>query len=266
MTWDHIFALEPLSMLHVLAYMERWRPGSTASFRPAATEQIAALASFYGGADMLPPLYLEFLQVMGEERGELDLWWNSTAISDLLEELEAGERQRADPSRYLKIALGSDDYNGRHPDDFLDLQHPTPDGRDAAFMRAHERYLVRDSKTFERPFATFSDLLRSATVARWGFCIDTEEYPAYFSFGDAADSIRRLYAFLVDRLGFESTELGASSSMIPLEHHERGAIALVLGPSGTIPTTGLKIRARDPSQHRLLEELLADYKQQIIEP
>ena len=162
MTWPELLkAPPPLSMTGLLTFMERWKPESTHGFEPATADQIAVLAQPHGGLEALPRVYREFLATMGASTGSLKLVWGTTSISALLEDREDRQRERPDPRRYLKFAIGEDDYNGRHPDDFFDLARPTPDGRDAAIIRIHERHLVSGKVAAEQPFPTFSDLLRS---------------------------------------------------------------------------------------------------------
>ncbi|HLL06473.1 MAG TPA: hypothetical protein VK539_38230 [Myxococcaceae bacterium] len=248
-------------MKGLLAFMERWRPGSTHGFEPATAGQIAVLAQPHGGLDALPRVYREFLATMGASTGDLRLIWGTTSISVLLEDPGDHQRQRPDPRRYLKFAIGEDDYNGRHPDDFFDLSRPTPDRRDAAIIRIREERLVSGKVAAQQPFPTFSDLLRSVIVAQAGLSVPDQRTPTY-SLGRNSETPAKTYEFFT-RLGFSLTELGASSAVVPLEHPERGAIALISGPSPLLPVTGVELRARDKAQQLLLEELIKDHRQEL---
>lgn len=262
MTWSEFLkAPPPLSMKGLLTFMERWRPGSTHGFEPASADQIAVLAKPHGGLDAFPRVYREFLTTMGASTGDLRLMWGTTSILALLENLEDHQRQRPDPRRYLKFAIGEDDYNGRHPDDFFDLSRPTPDGRDAAIIRIREERLVRGNVAAEQPFPTFSDLLRAVLVAQVGLNVPNQRTPCY-DLGPNPETPSKTYEFFT-RLGFSLTELGASSAAIPLEHPERGAIALISGPSPLLPGTGVEFRARDKAQQMLLEEFIKDHRQEL---
>src|SRR5690606_29612900 len=112
MTWSELLkSAPPLSMTGLLVFMERWKPGSTHGFEAATADQIAALAQPHGGIGALPRVYREFLATMGASTGGLRLMWGTTAISVLLEDLEEQQRERPNPRRYLKFAIGEDDYN-----------------------------------------------------------------------------------------------------------------------------------------------------------
>ncbi|MBZ4423310.1 hypothetical protein [Myxococcus sp. RHSTA-1-4] len=263
MTWSKLLeAPPPLSMTGLLAFMERWKPGSTQGFEPATADQIAALAKPHGGLDTLPRVYREFLESMGAATGGLRLMWGTTSISVLLEDLEDPQRERPDSRRYLKFAIGEDDYNGRHPDDFFELSRPTSDGRDAALLRIHEEDLVSGKAAAAQPFPTFSDLLRSVIVARVSLEAVPRKQTQYYNLGPNREAPAKAYEFFT-RLGFSLTELGASSAVIPLEHPERGAIALIRAPSTLLPRAGVEVRARDKTQQALLNEVIEDHKQEL---
>lgn len=249
-------------MTGLLTFMERWQPGSTHGFKPATADQIAVLAQPHGSIQALPSVYREFLATMGASTGSLRLVWGTTLISALLEDREDRQRERPDPHRYLKFAIGEDDYNGRHPDDFFDLARPTPDGRDSAIIRIHERHLVSGKVAAEQPFPTFSDLLRSVIVARVGLRAVPQQRPLSYDLGPNPKAPDKVYTLLT-RMGFSLTELGASPAVVPLEHPERGAIALISAPSKWLPGTGVELRARDKAQQALLEEVLKDHREEL---
>ncbi|WP_233261850.1 SMI1/KNR4 family protein [Vitiosangium sp. GDMCC 1.1324] len=249
-------------MRGLLAFMERWKPGSTQGFEPATAEQIAALAKPHGGLNALPRVYREFLETMGASTGNLRLKAGTTSISALLEDREDPQRERPDARRYLKFTIGEEHPEERYPDDFFDLTHPTPDGRDAAIIRVHEEDLVRGKGAVEQAFPTFSDWLRTMVIARVVFATDPEEQTQYYNLGPKPETPARTYEFFT-RIGFSLTELGASLDVVPLEHPERGAIALVSAPSTSIPRTGVELRARDKSQQALLNEVIEDHKQEL---
>jgi hypothetical protein len=249
-------------MTGLLSFMERWTPGSTQGFEPATADQIAALAKPHGGLNALPRVYREFLETMGASTGSLRLAFGMTSILALLEDREDPQRERPDARRYLKFAIGEDDYNGRHPDKFFELTRPTPDGRDAAIIRIHEEDLVRGKVEAEQPFPTFSDWLRTIIVSRVVFEADPEEQTRYYDLGPKSEAPAKAYDFFT-RLGFLLTELGASSSVILLEHPEYGALARIRAPSTSIPTTGLLLRARDKVQQSILDEVVQDHKQEL---
>ena len=263
MTWSELLkSPPPLSMRGLLAFMERWKPGSTQGFEPATADQIAALAQPHGGLAALPPVYREFLETMGASTGGLRLTFGTTSISALLEDREDPRRERPDSRRYLKFAIGEDDYNGRHPDDFFELSRPTPDGRDAAMLRIHEKHLVRGKVAAEHPFPTFSDWLRAIIVSRVVFDIVPKQQAQYYDIGPNPEAPAKVYEFFT-RLGFSLTELGASSAEIPLEHPERGALVLISAPSTLIPSTGMRLHARDKAQQVVLDEVIKDHKQEL---
>ncbi|WP_235216857.1 hypothetical protein [Archangium violaceum] len=207
-------------------------------------------------------MYREFLATMGASTGGLRLKFGTTSISVLLEDLKDHQRERPDSRRHLKFAIGEDDYNGRHPDDFFDLSRPTPDGRDAAILRIHEEDLVSGKVAAERPFPTFSDWLRSVIVSRVCLEVGPKQHRRYYDLGPKPEAPAKAYEFFT-RLGFSLTELGASSEVIPLEHPERGAIALISAPSTSIPSTGLELHARDKAQQLLLNEVIQDHKHEL---
>jgi hypothetical protein len=263
MTWSELLkAPPPLSMTGLLAFMERWKPGSTHGFEPATTDQIAALARPYGGLSALPRVYREFLATMGASTGGLRLTFGTTSISALLEDCENHQRERPNSRRYLKFTIGEDGDEGRHTDDFFDLTRPTPDGRDAAIIRIHEEALVSGKGVPEQLFPSFSDWLRTIIVSRVVFTANPEKQTQYYSLGSKPETPAKAYEFLT-RLGFSLTELGASSEVIPLEHPERGAVALISAPFVLIPNTGIRLRARDKAQQLLLEEVINDHEEEL---
>ncbi|WP_239014426.1 SMI1/KNR4 family protein [Archangium violaceum] len=246
----------------MLAFMERWKPGSTQGFVPATADQIAALAKPHGGLNALPRVYREFLETMGASTGSLRLTFGTTSISALLEDREDTQRERPDPRRYLKIAIGEDLPEDRYPDEFLELAHPTSDRWDAAICRIHEDALVRGENTPKRPFQTFSDWLRAIAVSRVAFEADPQNQTQSYGLGEKPEAVARAYEFFA-RLGFSFTELGASPSVIPLEHRDCGAIVLLSAPSSWLPSTGVELRARDKTQQRILEEVISDHKAEL---
>lgn len=266
-TWSELFeAPLPLSMQGLLAFMERWAPGSTQGFEPATADQIAALAKPHGGLNALPRVYREFLETMGASTGDLQLtYYGTTSISALLEDREDLQRERPDARRYLKFTIGEereDSVGRRDTDDFFELTRPTPDERDAAIIRIHEEDLVRGKGAPEEPFPTFSDWLRTIIVSRVVFESEPGKQTQYYSLGSKPEAPTKTYEFLT-RLGFSLTELGASPAVIPLEHSERGAIALISAPSASIPRTGLELRARDKAQQSLLDEVIQDHEEEL---
>ncbi|WP_233262087.1 SMI1/KNR4 family protein [Vitiosangium sp. GDMCC 1.1324] len=267
MTWSKLLeAPPPLSMRGLLAFMERWKPGSTQGFEPATADQIAALAKPHGGLNALPRVYREFLETMGASTGELQLtYYGTTSISALLEDREGPQRERPDARRYLKFTIGEereDSVGRRDTDDFFELTRPTPDGRDAAIIRIHEEDLIRGKGEVEQPFPTFSDWLRTIIVSRVVLEAEPEEQTQYYDLESKPEAPAKTYDFLT-RLGFSLTELGASSAVIPLEHTEYGAIALIRAPTASIPSTRLRLRARDKTQQALLNEVIEDHKQAL---
>lgn len=263
MTWsDLLKAPPPLSMTGLPTFMERWKPGSTHGFAPATADQIAALAKPHGGPDALPRVYREFLATMGASTGGLRLKFGTTSISMLLKDLEDHQREGPDIRRHLKFAIGEDDYNGRHPDDFFDLARPTPDGLDAAILRIHERHLVSGKVAAEQPFPTFSDWLRAVIVSRVCLEADPRKRTSSYDLGPNPEVPAKAYEFFT-RLGFSLTELGASSAIVPLEHPERGALTLISAPSTLLPSTGVEVRARDKAQQLLLNEVVRDHEQEL---
>lgn len=267
MTWSKLLeAPPPLSMPGLLAFMERWKPGSTQGFKPATADQIAVLAKPHGGLNALPHVYREFLETMGASTGSLRLTFGTTSISALLEDREDLQRERPDARRYLRFTIGEEnEFNTtgrRDTDDIFELFRPTPDGRDAAIIRIHEEDLVRGKGEVERPFPTFSDWLRTIIVSRIVFDAEPEKQTEYYSLGRKPETPARTYDFLT-RLGFSLTELGASSEVVPLEHTEYGTIALIRAPTASIPRTGLRLRARDKAQQRILEEVISDHEEEL---
>ncbi|WP_240358823.1 SMI1/KNR4 family protein [Myxococcus vastator] len=246
--------------------MERWEPGSTQGFKPATADQIAALAKPHGGLNALPHVYREFLETMGSATGSLRLTFGTTSISALLEDREDLQRERPDTRRYLRFTMGEEDeFNTtgrRDTDDIFELFRPTPDGRDAAIIRIHEEDLVRGKGEVERPFPTFSDWLRTIIVSRIVFDAAPEKQTEYYSLGRKPETPAKTYDLLT-RLGFSLTELGASSEVVPLEHTKYGAIALIRAPTASIPRTGLRLRARDKEQQRILEEVISDHEEDL---
>ena len=263
MTWSELLkAPPPLSVAGILTFMERWKPGSTHGFEPATADQIAALAQPHGGLDTLPPVYREFLATMGTSTGGLRLMWGTTSILTLLEERQEPQRERPDSRRYLKFAIGEDDYNGRHPDDFFDLSHRTADGRDAAIIRIHERHLISGKAEAEQPFLTFSDLLRAVIISRVCLEADPRKRTTSYDLGSNPEAPAKAYAFFT-QLGFSLTELGASPAVVPLEHPERSAVVLISAPSTLIPSTSIELRSRDETQQRTLEEVISDHEEEL---
>jgi hypothetical protein len=263
MTWSKLLkAPPPLSMTGLLAFMERWKPGSTQGFEPATAGQIAALAQPHGGLAALPPVYREFLETMGASTGGLRLTFGTTSISALLEDREGPQRERPDSRRYLKFAIGEDDYDERYPDEFFELSRPTPDGRDAAILHIREEQLMRGKVAAEQPFPTFSDWLRVIIVSRIVFDIVPKQQAQYYSLGLNPEVPAKAYEFFT-RLGFSITELGASSAEVLLEHPERGALALISAPSTLIPRAGMRLHARDKAQQVLLDEVIKDHEQEL---
>jgi len=250
----------------LLAFMERWKPGSTQDFAPATADQIATLAKPHGGLNALPRVYREFLETMGASTGDLQLtYYGTTSISALLEDREDPQRERPDARRYLKFTLGEEreDSEGRRDtDDFFELTRPTPDGRDAAIIRIHEEDLLRGLGEIEQPFPTFSDWLRTIIVSRVVVEAEPREQTKFYDLESKPETPARTYDFLT-RLGFSLTELGASPAVIPLEHAEYGAIALVSAPSTSIPSTSVQLRARDKTQQAVLNEVIKDHKQAL---
>lgn len=263
MTWSKLIeAPPPLSMTGLLTFMERWKPGSAQGLEPATADQIAALAKPHGGLNALPRVYREFLEIMGASTGSLRLKAGTTSISALLEDREDTQRERPDARRYLKFAIGEERPEDRSPDDFFELTRPTPDGRDAAIFRIREEDLVRGKVEAKQPFPTFSDWLRSTIVDRVFFATDPEKETKYYNLGEKPEVPAKAYEFFT-RLGFSLTELGASLAFVPLEHPERGAIALIRAPSTSIPRSGVQLRAREKAQQLLLEEVIQDHKQEL---
>jgi hypothetical protein len=200
---------------------------------------------------------------MGASTGSLRLtFYGTTSISALLEDREDHQRERPDARRYLKFTMGGDGDEGRDTDDFFDLTRPTPDGRDAAILRIHEEDLVSGKVAPEQPFPTFSDWLRAVLVSRVVFETDPQQQTQYYSLEPKPETPAKAYEFFT-RFGFSLTELGASSAVIPLEHPERGAIALIRAPSILLPDTGVRLRARDKAQQSLLEELINDHEEAL---
>jgi hypothetical protein len=261
MNWSEIPAAAPVAMTGLLAFMERWKPGSTEDFQAASADQIRRLAERHGGPESLPPVYHEFLATMGEAMGPWRLTRGTTSISSLLEDAQETGRERADPSRYLKFAIGEDDYNGRQPDDFFDLARPTQDGTDAFVFRLQEERLIRGAPGAEYPFPTFSDLLRAVLVSK--VALDLERgSPPFFSLGRHPDVVARAFRLLAN-LGFATTELAASLNTIPLEARGRGAVALLRRPSDR--DVSLRVRARDDAEERRLVEIIADHRAELMQ-
>jgi hypothetical protein len=231
--------------------------------RGDAAQITALVESLDGGADALPRVYLDFLKTMGEHSGELKLTWGVTSASALLAEHSEPRRERSDPNRYFKFAIGEDDYNGRHPDHFFDLSRMRPDRSDAAVIQILENDLVQKRGTPEEPFASFSDRVRA--VASGQLCLQVEdgEQSVPFGLGDDADAPARAYDFLV-AMGFELTELGASPSVVVLEDPRRNAVAQLLGPSADMPGTLLQVRIPAGNVGLQLAEVLADYEARVM--
>lgn len=257
-TWAALeLAPVPVYMAALVAFVERTRPGISQSFRPATAEQITALAAAHGGVDVLPGVYREFLAVMGESTGELELTWGSTSITDLLEELVHPDIVQPDPARFVKFGIG--EYNidcGKQEDDFFDLAQRTADLHDAAVFRAFGKDLMQGVARIERPFATFSDFLRTMVAEQTWFAGRNDTAVWLRQEGPAAAP---RYLDVLERLGFVLTELGGSSHCVPMENPERDAVALLDRPAMQGRGTFLKLHARDPKQLRLLREIITDH-------
>jgi hypothetical protein len=89
-----------------------------------------------------------------------------------------------------------------------------------------------------------------------------EQRTPYYSLGPNPEAPAKAYEFFT-RLGFSLTELGASSTVVPLEHPERGAIVLIKAPTTSVSSTGVRLRARDKAQQLLLEEIINDHRQEL---
>ncbi len=263
MQWSELTSASPLVFSGLLECMERWQPGSTKDLEPATDEMVEELASpLEEGVDTLPLIYREFLASMGVSTGWLRLMWGSTSVTELLADRKDKQRKRPDSQRYFMFALGEDDINGRHPDDFFDLAKRTQDGVDAAIIRISERDLSEGGVDPKAPFATFSDLLRAVITAKLGLQIEDDRSVGYFDFGTDPEAPERVYDFLV-RLGFSHTKLGASTRVVPLEASGRAAIALLKGPSPSIPRTALRLRSTDPQESAQLKALMDDYQGEL---
>lgn len=262
--WSVIQEESPLRMHALMAFMERFSQGSTADARPATREQIAALAELLGGTvDRLPRVYLDFLQTMGEQIGKLRLTRGITSISALLADRRGRGRAHVDSQRYFKFAIGEDDYNGRQPDDFFDLHRIWANGEDAAIIRIREEDLIDSRQTPDEPFGSFSDLVRSVMVNKLCKGTRADKLPAVsFGFGTVAGATVKVYELLAG-LGFELTELGASPRIIPLENTAKRAVALLAGPSPTLPDTGIWVRTLDEKYLRHITEVLSDYRAKL---
>lgn len=260
MNWSDIPSAAPVAMTGLLAFMERWKPRSTKELRAASADQIQLLAERHGGPEALPPVYRDFLATMGEAMGPWKLTRGTTSISALLEDAQAADGERANPSRYLKFSIGEDDYNGRQPDDFFDLSRPTQDGTDALVFRVHEERLIRGAPGAQYPFPTFSDLLRAVLVTKVALDLDRGSSP-FFTFGRHPAAAARAFGLLAN-LGFTTTELAASTNTIPLEARERGAAALLRRPSDR--DVSLRLRARDDAEERRLVEIIADHRAELM--
>ena len=263
MTWKQVCEARPLEMRGVLAFMERLRPGSTRDIRAATPAQIASLVEpLDRGIDALPRVYLEFLKTMGDHSGALELTWGTTSINAIIAERSETSGGRADSNRHFKFSIGEDDYNGRHPDDFLDLARMRSDRCDAPVLRILEADLIQGKRTPDQPFASFSDLVRSVVVGQFGLDTDPSDPPVPFGLGGDADASARAYEFLVG-LGFELTELGASPSRLVLEDPRRGALALLTGPPSMLSGTLLSVRLPSGNDGRQLAEVLNDYEARV---
>jgi len=262
MTWSKIDATSTVPMPGLVAFMERWRPGTTLELKAASPAQIASLAAPHGGVEAMPRVYVKFLETMGESMGGVRLTRGTTSISELIDDRADEDRRRPDPRRYIKFSIGEDDYNGRQPDDFLDLASLSADGGDAAIIRVHEHDLVSNDGPHDSPFATFSDLLRAVVVSKLGLHADRARPVLAFGLGTHPATPAKAYEFLL-RLGFAPTELGTSPHVMPLEDARRGAIALLTGVSTRTPSTLLRIKARDKVQESLLKELVTDHERDL---
>lgn len=260
LTWKQVCEARPVEMPGLLAFMERRRPGSTRDVRPATPAQLEALVEpLDGGADALPRVYLDFLKIMGEHTGALELTWGVTTITALIAERSETGRGRPNPNRHFKFSIGEDDYNGRHPDDFFDLARMRPDRSDAAVVRILEGDLVRGRGSPDEPFASFSDLVRGVASGQFSLYAESAEPSVPFGLGDSAEAPARAYEFLVG-LGFELTELGASPAVMVLEDPRRGAFAELDASSGMISGTLLSVRIPAGKDGLHLAEVLKDYQ------
>ncbi|MFN0059747.1 MAG: hypothetical protein ACKVX7_14915 [Planctomycetota bacterium] len=260
LTWTEIPTTQPLRMSNLLAFMERWRTGSTKDVRAASSEQIAALVKpLSKGRSSLPSVYLDFLETMGEHSGELRLMRGVTSASELLVDRADLNQHHVDPNRYFKYGIGEVDYNGRQPDDFLDLTRKTPDGADAKMMRIHEERLCEGKVAPEEPFASFSDLVRAVVVMNFCLLLDPNRRPLSVGFGADVEAVKRVYEFLA-KLGFELTELGASANVIPLETPRQQAVALLRRSTTVAPLTLLMLRAPDKTEELRLSEIISDHR------
>ncbi len=263
MTWPELMqSPPPLSMTGVLAFMERWAPGSTRGFVPATAEQIEALGRAHGRVGTLPLVYRDFLAVMGQSTGRLRLKAGTTSILALLDDLADRSTPSPDPRRYFKFALGEEGAEERGPDDFFDLARPTADGRDAAVIRIREDLLTKGLSAPAQPFPTFSDWLRSVIISRVVFEVEPAKQTQYCNLGANPEAPSRAYAFFL-RAGFSLTEFGASPAFVPLEHRGRGAVALIRAPSASVPRAAVEVRAHDKTQQQSLAELIADHRDSL---
>ena len=262
MDWAEIEASCPLAMGTVLEFMARWQPDSIRSVRAASAEAIAEYAEPHGGSEKLPDVYVDFLSTMGEDCGALAPNFRSFALSELLKDRSEEKEAVPEPSRYVKVSVGEEDYNGRHPDDFLDLEAPQCDGADAGMIRILEADLVNGLVEPEVPFPSFSDMIRRLAVAQVAFNVSPRRRPLSFGFGADLDSAQRAYEFVV-RLGFAVSDLGASTAVVTLEDPARGAIGLLIPANDRRPSTTLRYRAREETQEKLIQQLLAENQQAL---
>jgi hypothetical protein len=91
---------------------------------------------------------------------------------------------------------------------------------------------------------------------------DPRKQTSSYYLGPNPEALAKVYEFFT-RLGFSLTELGASSAVVPLEHPERGALALISAPSTSSSSTGVELRARDKAQQVLLDEVFKDHEQEL---
>lgn len=252
--WSAIQRSPTLEIPSLLAFMERIAPNSTREVSGASAEQIEALAAPHGGRAKLPPVYLDFLERMGASVGQLRFARGSTCIEELLD-LREDSAPLPNPKRFLRYSTGEENHGGLLVADFFDLSNRSADGRDAAILRIDPRLLEASDEKASRPFASFSDLLRSVIVSR--LCFETDERPVLnFDLDEDEEDRIRCVEFL-EKLGFGLTEMGASTEAIPLEHRQRGVFGMLQRMVGSKMTL-LLLKARDKMEESRLREVLLD--------